>query len=208
MTNAETTVTKYVAKSAIWAQPTVVNNFAIKQNTPIGATCTSIMMSRINMALRSSNADLIFCPCEPTFARAIPNNKAKTMICNILPSAIAEIGFVGKISITTSLKLGVSLGEYSVVVANEPDSPGLTIKASDSASEIAMAVVIKYSPRVLPPNRPIAAPSARFDAPQTSDTNTNGTTINLNDATKSVPPVSKIPLTRKVWIQASGEVAN
>ena len=145
------------------------------------------------MALRSSKAALIFCPGVPTFAMAIPNKRAKTMICNIFPSAMAATGLVGKIPITTSLKLGVSLGEYSVVVANEPDSPGLTIKASDSASEIAMAVVIKYKPRVLPPSRPIAAPSARFEAPQTSDTNTRGTTINLSEATKSVPPVSKIP---------------
>ena len=69
------------------------------------------------MIKKSDNAQAII-------IRTIPNNKEKTIICNILPSAIAAIGFVGKILTKTSFKEGASVDSNAVGRARSIPIPG------------------------------------------------------------------------------------
>ena len=74
---------------------------------------------------------------------AIPKNIENTIIWSIFPSAIACIGFVGKISISTDFKLGASGAiNCEFVIKFNPD-PGERKIAIKSPREIASAVVNK-----------------------------------------------------------------
>ena len=57
---------------------------------------------------KSSNTAVTRLPAWPLNAIAIPNNKANTITCNILPLAIASNGFVGNMSMITLASVGAS----------------------------------------------------------------------------------------------------
>ena len=93
--------------------------------------------------VRNGPGDAEYEPIEPARLMAMPNKSANTMICNILPCAIAATGLVGKMPTSVSLTLGGSLGTKVVggssVVA---PSPGATISATVSANVTASAARI------------------------------------------------------------------
>ncbi len=79
----------------------VVNNLAIRQKTPIGARFIKIVTSLSTTVFKSSNTLATRLPDSPLSAIAIPNKRAKTITCNMLPSAIALIGLVGNMLMIT-----------------------------------------------------------------------------------------------------------
>ena len=63
-------------------------------------------------------------PADPRLFKAIPNKSEKTIICSIFPSAMAAMGFVGKILIKTSFMDGASVEAKVVGKARSIPIPG------------------------------------------------------------------------------------
>ena len=119
------------------------------------------------------------------------------MICSMFPSAIAATGLDGNKSMNTWDSGGAGFAAKFTSVSRLKPAPGATIVAAISASEIAIAVVVRYSARVFAPTLPSLVMSSRAAVPNTSDTNTSGTTSNLRLARKIDPPTWKSPPTMK-----------
>ena len=156
----------------------------------------SIMTSCIMTSFQRSKLAFNARPASPARVNATPSNSAKTIICSMLPSAMAATGLLGKISNTTCVNGGASFAWNVIPSAILMPSPGLMIFATVNASVIAIAVVIKYSATVFSPIRPILFPPAKLLAPHTKDTKTRGTTSSFSVLIKICPPRLKIPPTR------------
>ena len=65
------------------------------------------------------------------------------MICSMLPSAIERIGLLGKMLISVSARPGGSLPTNSRSVGSSSPSPGRTMPATETATVIAIAVVVR-----------------------------------------------------------------
>ena len=98
------------------------------------------------MSLNSSKIFATLCAFSPKFAKIIPTNNAKKIICNIFPSAIALIGFVGiKLSTVSFIETafaGSAWAAWLTLLRSIP-TPGFINDANNSAKVIAKAVVNK-----------------------------------------------------------------
>ena len=99
--------------------------------------------TRMMTSLRSLKNDATRAPRSPICEIAKPKITANRMICSMLPSLIACIGFVGTILISTSDRLGASFAVYSNALPARLALPGWIITAAKIAIVSAMAVVNK-----------------------------------------------------------------
>ena len=125
------------------SNPIPANVFAIRQNTPIGATfIIAIVISIItslNWLKKLATVDALF----PSLASMIPTNNANTITGNISPVASDSNIFFGIIFNNVSAKLIEAVADVvvpSVTVISIP-TPGLISDATPSARLIASAVV-------------------------------------------------------------------
>ena len=132
-------------------------------------------------------------PGSPEWAMAYPTSRANTMICSILPSAMARTGLDGTMSTSTSASGGGGMGWKLAAPGISTWAPGSTRLANSSATLTAMAVVARYRPMVLTAMGPIRALSPSELAPQISDTSTSGTTNSFSRDTKTRPTTSSTP---------------
>ena len=147
-------------------------------------------------------------PGLPTNVIAIPNNTANTMICNIFPSAIALNGLRGMISMRTCQKEGATPGSKSTSAERFIPAPGRTISAAAIARARASAVVTRYKHIDFPPKRPSLAGSLSALVPNTSDTNTNGTTSIIKLAMNTSPITANSPLMRTLCTQGCSAIVS
>ena len=96
---------------------------------------------------------------------------------------------------------GASEPVKAAAVDKSIPTPGLIIEAASKARLMAMQVVIKYSPMVLPAIKPIREFFPKEAVPNTRETKTRGTTSNRSDRTNIWPTVSKRPITRPCSIK-------
>ena len=143
------------------------------------------ILTRLKITLFISSKEFLReSPADPKLLSAIPNKRENTMICSIFPSAIAAIGLVGKILISTSFKEGAAVDSNAVGKARSIPIPGLNIKAKVSATDIAIAVVKRYKDRVFRLIVPILEVDEIDTPPQTREKKTKGTITSLNEAIK------------------------
>ena len=124
------------------SNPVSENVFAIRQNTPTGATLmTAIVISIItslNSLKKLDTVDALF----PSFASIIPTNNAKMITGSISPSASEVNIFFGIIFNKVSAKLTVWVAASCVSDATWfIPIPGLIRNATPSATQTASAVV-------------------------------------------------------------------
>ena len=93
-------------------------------------------------------ASLISLTESPNDLIATPKRIEKTIICNMLPSAMAFIGLEGIMPNTISLILGLSGIDNEIEVSRSKLLPGLKRTAIVKPIDIAIAVVVKYKPSV------------------------------------------------------------
>ena len=111
----------------------------------------------------------------------------------MLPSAIAAIGFVGKIFIRTSFREGAAVDSNAVGKAKSIPIPGLKIRAKVSAIDMAIAVVNKYKDSVFKLIVPILEVEEIETTPQTREKKTRGTITSLREAINICPTISNKP---------------
>ena len=152
------------------------------------------ILTRLKITLfKTSKEFLSESPVSPKLFKAIPNKSEKTIICSMLPSAIAAMGLVGKIFITTSFREGAAVDSNAVGKAKSMPIPGLKISAKVRAIEIAIAVVNKYKDNVFKLIVPILEVEEIETTPQTSEKKTRGTMTNLREAINIWPTISNRP---------------
>ncbi len=100
----------YIISLGIISQPNVAIVLEINANTPNGAINMIISTNLRISVFACSNNSVIFFVFSPNTVRPVPVNNANTIICNILPEAIALTGFLGIMFTNTEAKLGASLG--------------------------------------------------------------------------------------------------
>ena len=98
--------------------------FAIRANTPYGATFITIATSLMMTVLKSWNHDDIRFPASPLRVMASPSNTAKTMIGSILASAIAATGLFGTMSMSTCVNGVTSAISFSTRFTGLTPIPG------------------------------------------------------------------------------------
>lgn len=197
--STDTTKKKYSARLPITLKPWIENNEVIKQKTPIGAKLirikTIFIMTLVILSIISKSLLFSFL----ISLKAIPKNIEKTIIWSIWPSAIAWIGFVGKIFIITDFKSGASGALNWVIVARSKPDPGEKIIATNKPTEIANAVVNKYRDIVLNAIKDNFLSLSNEATPVDREKKTSGTTINFKEAIKIDPIISKIPSIKYVF---------
>ncbi len=86
---------------------------------------------------------LIRLPLSPAMTMARPIRMAKTMICRMLPSAIAATGLVGIRLTTTSISDGAALTSTALAASRPIPTPGCMIVPKTSPMVMATAVVAR-----------------------------------------------------------------
>ena len=130
---------------------------------------------------------------SPNDLIAIPKRIEKTIICNMLPSAMAFIGLDGIMPNIISLILGLSGIDNEIEVSRSKLLPGLKSTAIVKPIDIAIAVVVKYRPIVLPAIQTKLKFWSKDETPLVKEKKTNGTTMSFNKEIKTWPPMYKKP---------------
>ena len=127
------------------SKPISANVFAIRQNTPIGASFMTAIVISIIISLNCPKKFFTMSTWSPMFARITPRINANTMICSIFPSLKELKILTGIMSNSVSVMLMDCVVSLTVEVTWICDMsspfPGLKILAIVSATVIASAVV-------------------------------------------------------------------
>ncbi len=185
-----TEINKMTYLNASWkiSNPSVITNFPIKQNTPIGAKEIIIITSCINTVFNFSNASLKLPVRWFVLFKAKPNKMLKKTTANIWFWAMASIIFDGKMSRIVSYIPWPS-GRFSGgAIFEEYPAPGLNIEPTIKDRLTAIAVVDKYNVIVLKVIFPKLVMLVREEIPETSEKKTRGTINSFNRLTKIALP--------------------